>query len=57
MTNAEKINQMNVEEKAWWIEKLQMDNCSCCAHYKMSRYKILCCEIEDGQDVSDCING
>ena len=57
MTNNERINQMTVEEKAHWIEILQMDNCSCCAHYKMSRYKIVCCEIEHGQDISDCING
>ena len=57
MTNNERINQMTVEEKAHWIEHLQLDNCSCCAHYKMSRYKIVRCEIEHGQDISDCING
>lgn len=57
MTNDEKINQMSVQEKANWIELLQMDNCSCCAHYKMSKYKIVRCEIEHGQDISDCING
>jgi hypothetical protein len=57
MTNNEKINQMSVQEKANWIELLQMDNCSCCAHYKMSKYKIVHCEIEHKQDISDCING
>lgn len=57
MTNNEKINQMSVQEKANWIEHLQLDNCSCCAHYKMSKYKIVRCEIEHGQDISDCING
>jgi hypothetical protein len=57
MTNNERINQMSAQEKANWIELLQMDNCSCCAHYKMSKYKIVRCEIEHGQDISDCING
>ena len=57
MTNAERIRGMTVPEMANWIELLQMDNCSCCAHYKTSKYKIVHCEIEHGQDISDCING
>jgi hypothetical protein len=34
MTNAEKINQMSVHEKAQWIMDLQEDNCSGCFYYK-----------------------
>lgn len=34
MTNAERINQMSVHEKAQWIMDLQEDNCSGCFYYK-----------------------
>lgn len=56
MTNDEKINQMSVQEKANWIEHLQLDNCSCCAHYKMSKYKIQVCELAN-PNKKNCISG
>lgn len=34
MTNAEKINQMTIQEKAKWIMDLQEDNCNGCIYYK-----------------------
>lgn len=34
MTNAERINQMSVQEKARWILELQEDNCNGCIYYK-----------------------
>lgn len=34
MTNAERINQMTVEEKAKWIMDLQEDDCNGCIYYK-----------------------
>ncbi len=34
MTNAERINQMSVQEKARWIMDLQEDNCNGCFYYK-----------------------
>jgi hypothetical protein len=34
MTNAERINQMTVQEKAKWIMDFQEDNCNGCIYYK-----------------------
>ena len=34
MTNAEKINQMTIQEKAKWIMDLQEDNCNGCIYYE-----------------------
>ena len=55
MTNAEKINQMSVHEKAQWIMDLQEDNCSCCFYYK--KYEGLWTCIKETYTYAGCLKG
>jgi hypothetical protein len=55
MTNAEKINQMSVHEKAQWIMNLQEDNCSGCFYYKKHEGIWIC--IKETFTYAGCLMG